>query len=261
MQYKKINIYLRACNSAQNKPNNGRPSWYSQDKCFYNLLKTINFNLARLVVVHDGDTANTLTEVLQDDYPYEIKNIDTKSYTGYSYEPNCGSSKSLCLTSEVIKNDNIPENELIYILEQDYLHLPGWCEEVLDLYNNLHKYAHRDSNTLFTNLYHHPDKMIFNNPNVNNEFSMYKNLESKIIATKYRYWRFLPSLTSSWLMTKYLFDANYDLFNHGFSDNTASNEFIKRGYQQITPVETLSTHVQIPWLSFYVDWEKVSNNS
>jgi hypothetical protein len=223
-------------------------------------LKTINWNLVNLTIVYDGDPANTLTEVLQDDYPYKVKCIDTKSYKGYSYEPNCMSSKSLCLVSEIIKNDNLPEDELIYILENDYLHLPGWCEEVLDLYNNLDKYAFRDPKLHFANLYHHPDKMIFTNPNATNEFGMYKDLESKIIATKYRYWRYVPSLCSSWLMSKYLFDNNYDLFNHGFSDNTASNEFIKRGYYQISPIETLSTHCQLPWLSFYIDWEKVSNN-
>jgi len=257
--YSCINIYLRACNPSQNKPNNIRPHWYSQNNCFINLLQTINWDLVNLTIVHDGDIKNTLVQELQH-YPYNIKQIDTFSYKGYSYEQNCGSSKSLCLTSQIIKEDNIPDNELIYILEQDYLHLSGWCEEILDLYNNLDKYAYSDANKHFCSLYTHPDKVLFINPNANNEWGLYKNMECKVIAAQKRYWAYLPSITSSLIMTKYLFDKFYYYLENGYSDNTMTEQFIRDGAFLIAPVErSLATHCQNPWLSFYIDWEKVNN--
>lgn len=263
MQYNKINVYLRACNSAQNKPNNGRPPWYSQDKCFYNLLRTINWRLVNLTVVHDGDISNTLTEVLQDDYPYKVRNIDTKSYTGYSYEPNCGSSKSLCLVSQIIKENNIPENELIYILEQDYLHRLGWVETTLDFFNVV-----KNANRCMLSLYDHKDKYLFRlsdeeikQHNLENHWGLYRELKSEIFLTNYSHFRTVPSICSSWIFTKEMFDFAYGLLSIGISDNSCCGEMLKRGCWFASPIPSYACHVQEPFLAPYINWEEISKKS
>lgn len=262
-KYNRINIFLRACNPAQNKPNNGRPAWYSQDSCLYNLLKTINYNLASLTIVYDGPVENTLVEQLQDEYPYKIKFIDTKSYTGYSYEPNCGSSKSLCLTSQIIKEDNIPENELIYILEQDYLHRENWVEVTLDFFN-----VTKNVNRCMLSLYDHKDKYLFRltdeeikQYNLEKHWGMYNGLKSEIFLTNYCHFRTVTSICSSWIFNREMFDDSYPLLSGGISDNTCCFEMGKRGAWFASPIPSLACHIQEPFLAPYVNWEKISKNS
>ena len=252
MDYNKIEIYLRQTN--HNKISNTRPHWFNYEKTFVNLLNTINYNLASLTIVFDGELKGHFTEKYVDKFPFRIVRIDTSSFIGETYEKNCGSSKSGALTAFAIKNDNLSEKSLIYINDNDYLHLPYFCEHALDLINTL------EDQNVYISLYDHLDKHIFNK-NTDDHWGMYKNLTSKIILSNARHYRYVPNITSAWVIPKNLFDRDFSALSIGISDNTHCFNINKEyNTKFLSPIPTLSTHCQLPFLAPLVDWEKLQNS-
>jgi len=254
MKYNKINIYLRQ--TKLNKPNNGRPQWFDYEKVFKNLLSTTNFNFCELTVCFDGtqeDYNEHYTPKYQNQFPFKVKLINTKDFKGESYQTD-GSSKSGALVSQIIKNDNLPDDSLIYILENDYVHQNYWAEMTLDLFN---RYI---GDNYYISLYDHLDKYLFVQENRIDHWGMYKDLKSKVILSSYLHWREVPLICSSWIMSKKLFDRDYDLLSFGMSDNTFCGK-ISEKYQTkfLTPIPSLSTHCQIPFIAPFIDWEKIIN--
>jgi hypothetical protein len=159
------------------------------------------------------------------------------------------------LVAQIIKNDNLPEDSLIFTLENDYIFRPiDWATIVLDLYNN-----YSDGN-MYASLYEHLDTYIFNRTDCSNEWSMYSKLESKIFLSSYCRWRVLPAITSSWIFPKFLFDRDYDLLSIGISDNTGCSEFRKRGSICIGPLMPISTHSESYFLAPFCDWMQIQDN-
>jgi len=254
MKFNKIKIYLRQ--TKINKPNNGRPEWFDYEKVFKNLLNTTNFKLTDLTVCFDGtkeDYDSHYTIKYENQFAFKIQLINTKEFNGYSYE-NDGSSKSTSLVSRIIRNDNLPDDNLIYILENDYLHRNYWAEMTLDLFNN-----YIDEN-YYISLYDHFDKYIFTYKDRNDHWGMYKDLKSKIIVSSYCHWREVPLICSSWIMSKKLFYRDYDLLSCGTSDNTQCGK-ISELYETkfLSPIPSIATHCQIPFLAPFLDWNKIIN--
>ena len=254
-KYNKIHIFLRACNI--NKINNNRPSWFNYEKVFKSLLDSINFSLVDLTICFDGysdEYGSHFISKYAKNYPFETILINTKSFTGKSYE-NEGSSKSTAIISQIIKNKNLPNDKLIFILENDYLFLPiDWATIALDLFNNF-----SDGN-MYLSLYEHLDTYIFTQKNVSNHWGMYADLKSRVFVSNYGRWRELPAITSSWIMTKELFERDFDLHSIGISDNTGCEQFRKRGSVCVGPLFGISTHCEKWFLAPFVNWEELSNS-
>ena len=158
------------------------------------------------------------------------------------------------MTFEYIKGLNLKENDLIYILENDYLHLSDWTKYVLDLYS-LTDGMH------YTTLFDHNDIYLCQN-NVEGEWGMYKNLVSKIYATNTKHWRTLPNTCSSFIMSKKLFDEDYDILSLREADNSRFNILTKQKNRIVlSPIPGLSTHVQNPWMSPCINWEEINKNT
>lgn len=261
MKFNKIKVYLRQTNT--NKLNNGRPEWFDYEKIFKNLLITTNFKLADLTVCFDGtqeEYNSHYTIKYKDQFPFRVVLINTKEFNGYSYE-NDGSSKSGGLVAKIINNDNLPEDNLIYILENDYLHQNHWVDLTLDLFN---RYI---GDNYYVSLYDHLDKYIFtqseetiNSNNLEGHWRMYRDLQSKIILSSYCHWREVPLICSSWIMSRQLFNRDYDLLSCGISDNTMCgkiSELYKTKF--LSPIPSLATHCQNPFIAPFVDWNKIIN--
>lgn len=250
-KYKKINIYLRQASYPTNKM--GRPEWFCPEKAFVNLLQTTNFNICKLNVVFDGDISNHFTLKYLKEYNFNIIQIDTKSFNGPTYQTD-GSCKSGALTGITIKNDNLPSDEVIYILENDYLHLPFWSEIALDFFNSV-----QNSNKYIISLYEHLDTFLFVK-NASDHWGMYKDLKSRIFLSRFWHWRELPCICSSWMMSKEVFDLMEDCLCIGMSDNTMSEKVRQRGGFCASPIPTIATHIQEPFLAPFIDWEQLNNS-
>lgn len=243
-----IHIFLRDCQF--NQTNNMRPSYFSYEKCFKNLLDTLDPKVSRLMVMFDGSSKNSYIGKYHDYYGY---NFDIEYI-------NAGSDhKSNVLTCEYIKScTDIKDNDLIYLLENDYLHLP-WINQILDLYNCNPNY---NMDNTYVSLFCHPDKMLFRNPNATNEWGIYKDLKCPLYLSNYRIWAGVPSTCRSFLMQKQLFDKDFDILSSIESDNIIFPRLTKeKNREVIMSIPGLSTHCHSLFSSPLIDWNYVNNET
>jgi hypothetical protein len=242
-----LHIYLRQ--TSHNNPNPNRPHWFNYEKCFKNLLDTIDFSKCKLTVIFDGDINGHFTQKYQKTHNFSLYEINSHAISDNLKD---GWSHSSQLAALKIEKDNIPDEDIIYIVENDYLHLPGWTNCVLDVFNANCKHQ------MLVGLFDHLDKYVFTHVDRNDEWGMYKDLVSKIFVSNTRHWRTVPSICHSWIMSGKSFKENKDVFYSGVADNTGSDMMGKRGYIIITPIPSLANHCDL-FNAPLVNWENVSN--
>lgn len=236
-----IHIYYRT--TINNKPNNLRPEWFSYEKCFKNLLDTINDN-CRLTIVFDGDSLSynsSFFKKYEEKYKFNVKLISA----GSDFSSNTQTFQFINTEKQIAKED------LVYVLENDYLHLPNWPEIVTYLYS-VSEGVH------YTTLFDHLDKYLFTRQDRDDEFGMYKNLVSKIYVAA-RHWRTVPNTCGSFILRKDIFDQDLDVHTSGKADNTRFGELAKRGRVVLSPVPSLGTHCQIPYIAPIINWRSISD--
>ena len=207
----------------------GRPSWFDFEKCFTNLLETITNKNIELHVVMDGDPNTNFIGKYKDQYTlHQIK-------AG-------GDQSSFFQTWEIAKSIPMEQTDLVYFIENDYLHLQGWDQKVTELFET-YKLLH------YVSLYDHNDKYFL---------PMYEDLVSKIFTTETHHWRTTPSTCGSFIITKQLFDLDYDINTSIVGDH---NKFLQlaeeRNRMVITPTPGLSTHCMEGLMSPTIKWDKL----
>ena len=226
----KIHIFYRHFNIEGNDFK-GRPKWFNFEKCFLNLLSTIKDKNVDLHVVMDGDVYSNFIDKYKEHYTlHSIKAGNDQS--------------SFFQTWDIVKNLNIPNTDLIYFLENDYLHVDDWVEIVTNLfetYQGLH----------YVSLYDHNDKYFL---------PMYEDLTSKIFTTSKHHWRTTPSTCGSFIISK-------DIFEEDFIDHTTivgdHNKFLQLTQTKnrfvLTPIPGLSTHCMEGLLSPTINWQQINS--
>jgi len=263
MKYNKIHIYLRQFSRLRNNPD--RPSWFSPEKVFINLLKTTNKSLSNLNICFEKEEDyQTHFTKKYENYAFSLYFIDTKNIKRNVLfdEPW---SHSVAAASEIIFKDieqgKIKDDELIYILEEDYMHVPQWIEITLNFFNT------SKPSQDYCCLYDHNDKYIFtqsddtiNQYNLESHWKLYRDLESKIIVSNYRHWRSLPNCGLSMIFSKELFLRDKDLWINGYSDCEIGTQLRQRHQTKFwTPIPSVSTHCINPFVAPIIDWEKINN--
>jgi len=212
-----------------------RPEWFDYEKCFINLLNTIsNKKNILLNIIMDGNINNNWIYKYKDQYNwYEIigGNMDTVTLKSYA----------------IIKNYICDENDLIYILENDYLHVPDWYEKIQTLYNYF-------NNISYVSLYDHFDK--YSDP-------IYDNLLAKIWVTANHHWRSTPSTCGSYITSKKIFALDYDDHTGVTTPIGDHHKWLylnnTKNRLMITPMPGLSTHCMKNFLSPGIDWKQINN--
>jgi len=226
----KIHIYYRHYNVSGTGYN--RPDWFDYEKCYDNLLyslKDISDDLYNINIVFDGDVTTNWISNKQSTRVYQIQaGTDMKSFFK---------------TCDIIKQDtNIAKDDLIYFLENDYMHVPNWLPTIFELY-----YMYTGLN--YVSLYDHNDKYFL---------PMYDDLTSKLFVTNTRHWRSTPSTCGSFIINKQTFNADYDILSTMNGDH---EKYLwlnaNRGRSVITPIPGLSTHCMANLLSPTIEWNKL----
>ena len=211
-----------------------RPQWFDFEKCFQNLLSTIdNHPNIKLHVIMDGN--------IDDNWISKYK----EHYIGYNIVG--GSMEAAAMEMYRIAYsllDEMEENDLIYFLENDYLHVDGWIEKVIDLYENFQGLD-------YISLYDHNDKY----------FPEYVNdLISRVYSTNKHHWRTTISTCGSYIVSKKIFKEDHNTHTTVIGDHNkwlhlteTKNRFI------LTPIPGLSTHCMGGLLSPTIDWENINN--
>jgi hypothetical protein len=263
MKYNKINIYNK--HYSNNRINPDRPEWFDYEKTFLNLLNTINYNLCKLTVVFEKeeDFPNHFIKKYQKSFDFRVKFIDSsrdKWINKTSEDANwCRGIAAMC---ELIKNDNLPSDELIYTLDDDYLHTLYWSEIALDFINN---YLSDNENACVC-LYDHFDKYLFTQKSGTidpwgTDLGMYENLLSKIRVSSYCHWRSVPNCVGSMIFPVNMFNRDFDPYwKMGYSDGSMSDILSKKyGTTYWTPIPSLSTHCVNPFIAPFKNWNQLIN--
>ena len=244
----KIHIYQRQCQKEKSKPNNLRPAYFSFEKCFVNLLNTLNKDVCELNIIFDGESLGHFINKYKGFNTFNIRAIGQSDSIIQSFK----------LIKQQIEDGKIKKDDLIYFLEDDYIHYPYWAEYVIDLYRHTNEHH-------YVSLYDHNDKYIFKQSQGTIEkhglephWGMYKDLKSEIICTGNKHWRTVPSTCDSFILSRDVFLRDYKHHSLGLFD-AASFSLISKEFDLTiySPIVGLSTHAQKPFISPCLNWEDV----
>jgi len=232
---RKIKVYLRhsfySANSAI--PNRKRPDWFDKKKIWENFIGITNREICDVKIVYDthfGDSSGSF-------FPNDVQIIKI----------NCGTESSSFLeTLEIVKRDDNQDDDIIYFLEDDYLHLPGWEKIMMEGI---------DLGIDYISLYDHLDK-----------YKDYPDLVSKIYVTESCHWRTVPSTCNTYackfstLKRDFGTHRYYSESFHGpvSSDNSKFLDLQSQGRRLITSIPGYSTHCNLE-MSPTIDWSKYIN--
>lgn len=234
-----LHIYNRQCNFSTISANKYRPKWFNRETCFKSLLCEYNAN-------HDQTTLTILFDGQPNKEHFCSKMNDIGSIPIINLNSGNG-AKSFIDSVDYILKQNHKNEDIIYLVEDDYLHIPMWGSTLLSAFTlnlpNLH-----------VTLYDHLDKYT----------EMYANLLSKIFVSKRSHWRTVPSTTDTFAvrfdtLKKYR-DIYWGFWRDGYSlDHMRSLEVGRNGGVFISPIHGWSTHVG-EYNSPLINWEGINNN-
>ena len=253
-----IDIYFR---TSANKKATARPEWFSFDKCWYNLLETRMNNPT--TVIHDGhledhskydsnenvkvieiDSEKVLPRLLEEwedkGETYWDRNADGQTYEKRVEPPDREKAAGWLMYNEIYKNLDLNSNDLVYIVEDDYLHMGAWPMVLENLYECYPELT-------YSTLYDHPDKYT----------ARYTNTKTPLILSNFTHWRFVPSTCGTFACRIKDFVEDKDIHMDNLGDH---NKFIKLAEKKrsiASPVPGIATHCVEPWITPFRDWSNL----
>lgn len=230
----KIHIFQLHCNFSDLSKHKPRPEWFDREKIFDHLISTLDERVDYLAF-HDSGNGDIVNHFLNN------KDVNKISMVGGN-----GAQSFLNLLNYVIKQ-NYNDEDIIYFLEDDYLHKSGWIDILLDGF----KYIEADYYTL----YDHPNKY---DPEIINNFPTH------LFITPTSHWRTTISTTNTYACRfktlKQHFDIHVqycDLSAKWVKDHDKFTHLWSIGSNLISCVPGYSTHVEGGMLSPTVNWGKI----
>ncbi|WP_256010776.1 hypothetical protein [Desertivirga xinjiangensis] len=142
---------------------------------------------------------------------------------------------------------DFPEDEIVYFLENDYLHKDGASSALLEGIN---------LNVDYVSLYDHPDKYMAGfNPYVEGGSE-----ETRVMLSKSCHWKITNSTTMTFASTVKTLKEDQQILRE-FTNGTHPFDFDmfltlkNKGRKLITPLPSYSTHGETLFLAPLVDWE------
>lgn len=228
-----IEIFARHATYSAASAHKRRPEFFSHELCWRNLCATFNRGSARITALLD--TAHGGTHFL--DRETDIPVVRFQGGTeAKAFLFLLDYIESLCLSPETV----------VYIVEDDYLHRPGWLKIL--------KEGLEIPEVDYVTLYDHNDKYFF---------PMYRNLKSKLYVTDSCHWRTIPSTTQTFA-TRWQRLQN-DLWAHRLystgrkvsADHEKFSRLTRRGAILVSSIPGWSTHAEPEFASPCVDWSQL----
>lgn len=165
----------------------------------------------------------------------------------------CGSeTDSFLQTLDIVQSRNFDDEQIIYFLEDDYLHRPGWCDIMLEGFIINASYA-----TLY-----------------DFDFFIAKGYLSEIFVTPSLHWRAVPATTNTYycryktLLEELEIHQKYSIQGikeqegfHYSKDYDKFWELQKQHKYIISPIPGWSTHCDANHLSPVIEWNKIINDT
>lgn len=245
---KELHIYYRhvhvKADNTSRFPSKHRPAWFSHEICFRNLVNTIRLDplahRVKIIVVFDGTPEDFKSDFISAYCANASLGIDVQFVRSRS------SLDSFMIMLGMVRNAQMPGSDLIYLLENDYLHQVGWVSKMFELYESGLQFD-------FLSLYDHPD--LYNLPK-------HANLTTRLVHSQSHHWRTAPSTCASFILDKRAFNRDCEIFRSCLADHHLFAKLVgRRGRVLLTPVPGLSTHSMADYLSPTIDWGKLAQSN
>ena len=238
---KPIEVFIRHCyySKLQELPDRTRPSWFNKIKVFENFKNTLNPDLINYTIVYDEFYGS-----IDKTFLAKEKNVEIIK---------CGNECDSFLSAlEIIQSRNFEDEQIIYLLEDDYLHRPGWCDIMLEGFT---------INSHYLTLYDF-------------DFFIAKGYLCEIFVTPSSHWRAVPATTQTFackyktLIEDIEIQKEYSIYGiremDEYSYSRDYNKFWELQKQErylISPMPGWSTHCDENHISPIIDWKKVVNET
>jgi hypothetical protein len=238
---KPIEVFIRHCyySKIQELPDRIRPSWFNKIKVFENFKNTLNPDLINYTIVYDEFYGS-----IDKTFLAKEKNVEIIK---------CGNEcDSFLKTLEIIQSKNLSDDTIVYLLEDDYLHRPGWSEVMLEGF---------EINSHYLTLYDF-------------DFFIAKGWLCEIFTTPSSHWRAVPATTNTFackyktLIEDMEIQKEYSIYGiremDEYSYSRDYNKFWELQKQErylISPMPGWSTHCDENHISPIIDWGKIVNET
>ena len=233
-----IRLFQLHCNFSELSQNKLRPEWFNREKIFDSLMLTLDERV-EYTAFHDSGNGEIKDHFLHN------KNVNKISEKGGS-----GAQAFVNLLNHVIKQD-YNDDDIIYFLEDDYLHKQGWIDVLIDGFN----YIEADYYTL----YDHPNKYWS---------GMWDKFPSYILTTPSIHWRTAVSTTNTYACKfktlKKHFDIHVqycDLVEKWVKDHDKFTHLWDIGSNLVSCIPGYSSHIEDNMLSPLTDWQLILNQT
>jgi hypothetical protein len=228
-----MKIIYRISDAGYNKV---KPDYINNENCLKNFCNVFFDYIYDINIIADNCSEPTLNMIKKYIDPINIEQVSVGHGAG---------TFNLAL-DKALKYDN---NEIVYFVENDYLHYPNAEKILLEGFN---------TGADYTALYDHPDKYIDGaNPEVEGGGEL-----TRVLLTKSCHWKMTNSTTMTFASkVKTLRDDEEIL--RSFTQGSYPRDFEmflalrNKGKVLITPIPGYATHGETAWLSPLTDWSKI----
>lgn len=207
-----IELFVRHCNYSSASAHKKRPEGFSKLACHQNLLDTIDER------VHPTFFLDTAVE---GDHFLKGRAMEIKEGT---------EAGSFLRMLSYVEQLPLHPDTIVYFLEDDYLHRPGWIDILFEGFS-------LDAD--YVTLYDHRDK-----------YTDYPKLASQLFLTSSCHWRTTPSTTNTYAMRFSTLKQDLSIhrrFSLGRAISADHDKFCyltKKGAVLISPIPGYSTHAE-----------------
>tara|TARA_Y100000592_G_C5437406_1_gene301503 strand:+ start:719 stop:1408 length:690 start_codon:yes stop_codon:yes gene_type:complete len=229
-----MRIIYRISDAGYNKV---KPDYINNEACLKNATK--EFKDANWSILADNVSAET-NDMIQRYHP--------RSEISYLEMGNGAATFNVALNEALTYNDD----EIVYFLENDYLHKPGSQKILLEGF---------DLGADFVSLYDHPDKYM--DPNEGgNPYCEGRSETTRVYLTDSVHWKITNSTTMTFAAkVSTLKNCEETLRKH--TSGTHPNDFqmfldlVMDKKYLVTPIPGYATHGETAWLSPLTNWKKI----
>lgn len=233
----KISIIYRCCEADTKGP--ARPKYFSKLNCLNNMLDIFMYDNrpkdveVNIHAIHDGACGLLHEQLEYCDIPIEKINVNDNAK---SLELSLGFASGL------------PKTDIIYFLEDDYLHTYDALKVLIEGF----EIAQKVNKSNIISLYDHSDRYTRSDD--------IDRGQTHLFLGKLKYWRTAESTTCTWAVAQdsFIEDKIYeDAVKYGLNDREFFRYLRSKGTILFTPMIGSSTHCHIPFMSPFVNWDDV----
>jgi len=259
----KYNILLRACDKVESVHKVKRP---------FNLNKLQTIKVSFYSMYQSLQGSQYQITIIGDDLSTELLDFFNKFNNVIVDNTNLGGAAK-SLQKQINLALNVPDDEWVYICEDDYLHLPQAFKYISEFIENKEKYLKTSPkkknymNRIIGDLSIIP--LIIHPPDYPDRYIPPWKRLSFIFLSKYCHWRQITNTTHTLLLqssTIKKFEKHIKASSIGPSDSILSKKiygriFLKNKALCVSPIKGLSSHMHEGVMTPLVDWKEICQDN